>query len=205
MHSRPSGCNFLTWPTARTLARHHSALHEELGSPDSPGLPTLQSCCQACITDWAVRAHGLGHLHVVRRIGEEKLRVDLQTRNLQLPSQCLGKHLFERAGEHLRHPQVTSSERVARACARVVRWCEMRCCWKCGVGATKKPRIPVRVPRLEGAGLRLAQSGTPLRAVPSTPRSASLAAFASPNVRTRFAATSSAGDVSIDACVRFTS
>ena len=52
--------------------RHDRAAHQQLAAPDAPGLPALQRAGQA---GQPGPAHRLRLLHVVRRLGEEQLRI----------------------------------------------------------------------------------------------------------------------------------
>jgi hypothetical protein len=59
----------------RSFARHDRAAQEQFAPPDSPGLPPLQRSGEAGGPRRALPAQGLGQLHVIRRLGEEQLRV----------------------------------------------------------------------------------------------------------------------------------
>jgi len=59
----------------RSLARHDRAAQEELAAPDSPGLPPLPCSGEAGGPRGALPAESLGRLYVIRRLGEEQLRV----------------------------------------------------------------------------------------------------------------------------------
>ena len=65
----------LAWASPRPLARHDRAAQEELAAPDSPELPPLQRSGEAGGPRRALPAESLGRLHVIRRLGEEQLRV----------------------------------------------------------------------------------------------------------------------------------
>jgi hypothetical protein len=65
----------LAGPAPRSLARHDRAPQEELAAPDAPGLPPLQRSGEAGGPRRALPAQSLGRLHLIRRLGEEQLRV----------------------------------------------------------------------------------------------------------------------------------
>src|SRR6202046_5834901 len=68
--------------SARPLARHDRAPHEQLSAPDAPGLPALERPRQAGDPGPALPATRLRLLHVLRRLGEEQLRI-LRARKIQ--------------------------------------------------------------------------------------------------------------------------
>jgi len=103
-----SGRDLLARATARALAWNHHTLDEQLGAPHAPRLAPLDGSGQARGAHWAISTHGLGSLDVLGRLGEEQLRVDRETWDLQRPAQRLGENTVEWAGQHLRHPLVTS-------------------------------------------------------------------------------------------------
>src|SRR5215211_6742202 len=65
----------LPGPATRTLPRDHDSLKEQLASPDTPGLTTLECPVEAHVLHRAVSAERLGVLHVGWRLGEPQLRV----------------------------------------------------------------------------------------------------------------------------------
>src|ERR1700760_150496 len=77
-----SGHLRLTGTPARALAGHDLAPQKQLAAPDAPRFPALQPSREARQASRAVLAHGLRLLHILRRLGEEQLRV-LRARKIQ--------------------------------------------------------------------------------------------------------------------------
>src|SRR6476661_11033399 len=78
----PDRDDVLARTSARALMRYDRAAHQQLAAPDAPGLPALQRAGQAGQPGPASPAHRLRLLHVLRRLGEEQLRI-LRTRQAQ--------------------------------------------------------------------------------------------------------------------------
>src|SRR5580704_18630212 len=105
--------------SARPLARHDRAPHEQLSAPDAPGLPALECPRQAGDTRPAIPAHRLRRLHVLRRLGEEQLWV-LRARKIQAHRECgacrkFGGSTHFRADHHelIRHTDLAGLADVA--------------------------------------------------------------------------------------------
>ena len=79
---RSGGHPGLARTSARTLARHDRAAQQQLAAPDTPGLPARERTGQAVDPGPASPAHGLRQLHILRRFGEEQLRV-LRARKIE--------------------------------------------------------------------------------------------------------------------------
>src|SRR5580704_12445320 len=60
---------------ASTLMRHDRAADQQLAAPDTPGLAALERAGQARDPGPASPAHRLRPLHILRRLGEEQLRI----------------------------------------------------------------------------------------------------------------------------------
>ena len=78
----PDRDDVLARTPAGALLRHDRAAHQQLTAPDAPGLPALQRAGQAGQPGPAPPAHRLRLLHVLRRLGEEQLRI-LRARQVQ--------------------------------------------------------------------------------------------------------------------------
>src|ERR1700733_5228932 len=76
------GYSGLAGAPAGALARHDRTAHQQLAAPDTPGLAALERAGQAGDPGPAAPAHGLRGLHVLRRLGEEQLRI-LHARQIQ--------------------------------------------------------------------------------------------------------------------------
>jgi hypothetical protein len=94
----------LARPSTGALAGDHHSLQEQLPTPDTPGLPSLQGAGEALGPDRAVQAQLLCDLHVLRGLGEEQLGVLPTTGQLVFIDLERGDRLrVEDADTHLSH------------------------------------------------------------------------------------------------------
>ena len=75
------GSRLLTGTSAASLVRDHGAIEEQLPSPDTPGLATLEGAGEALIPQGTEAAQGLGDIDMLRPFGEPEVRVELATRD----------------------------------------------------------------------------------------------------------------------------
>ena len=98
------GQRVLPGTSPRPLTRHHDAGHEQLATPDTPGLAPGQRPGQALLPDRAIAAQRLGLLDVSRGLREEQVRVRQPAG--QLVAQCAryrNRHQATTCVVHLSH------------------------------------------------------------------------------------------------------
>ena len=70
----------LTWPATGPLARNNRTTLEDLSTPHTPWLGSLDGACEALDLQRATPAEGLRDLKVSRHVGEPQIRVVLAAR-----------------------------------------------------------------------------------------------------------------------------